>query len=184
MPHAVWRFLGPGSGYAFAEGRRGLSEEQENTIFFGRRLPEPLPAVEIAYLSDGRTGNLIGSSFSAFVVSPAVRALLEPAAPVQFVPARLPRRRGSGYAIMNLLAHVPCLDAERSDYDRMPGHPDRLLAVRRLVQREIPADAPALFHMAELPGAILVRADLRAGLEALGGCGEFVEVEDFRWGLV
>jgi hypothetical protein len=38
--------------------------------------------------------------------------------------------------------------------------------------------------VAELPGAILVRADLRARLEALDGAGEFVEVEDFTWGLV
>ncbi|HUA27930.1 MAG TPA: hypothetical protein VMC03_03530 [Streptosporangiaceae bacterium] len=183
MPHTVWQFLGPGSGDAFAEGRRGLSEDQESAIYRGQRLPEPLPDVEIVYLSEGRIGNLIGSSFSAFVVSPAVRALLDPATPVQFVPVRL-RRRASGYAIMNLLAHVPCLDTERSDYERMPGHPDRLLAVRRLVLHEIPADAPALFHMAELPGAILVRADLRAGLEALDSVGEFVEVEDFTWGMV
>jgi hypothetical protein len=184
MTHAVWQFLGPGSGDAFAESRRGLSDEQENAIYFGQRLPEPLPDVEVRALSEGRVGHVIGTSFSLFVVSPAVHALLDPAAPVQFVPVRLPRRRGSGYAIMNLLAHVPCLDFERSDYDRMPGYPDRLLAIRQLVLREIPADAPALFHMAELPGAILVRADLRAGLEALDGAGEFVEVEDFTWGLV
>jgi hypothetical protein len=184
MPHAVWDSLGPGSGYAFALAWRGLSEEQGNAIFFGQRLPQPLPDVEIGPLSEGRIGNLIGTSSSAFVVSPAVRALLDPVAPVQFVPVRLPRRRGRGYAIMNLLAHVPCLDTERSDYDRMPGHPDRLLAVRRLVLREIPADAPAAFHMSELPGAILVRDDLRAGLEALDRAGTFVDVEDFAWGLV
>jgi hypothetical protein len=184
MPYAVWQFPGPGSGDAFAESRRGLSPEQEDAIYFGERLPEPLPDVETGPLSEGRIGHVIGTSFSAFVVSPAVRALLDPVAPVQFVPVRLPSRPGSGYAIMNLLAHVPCLDFERSDYDRMPGHPDRLLAVRRLILREIPLAAPALFHVAELPGAILVRADLRARLEALDGAGEFVEVEDFTWGLV
>jgi hypothetical protein len=186
-PRAIWQFLGPGSGDAFAEGRRGLTQEQEDAIYFGERLPEPLPDVEIMYLAEGRIGNVIGSSFSAFVVSPAVRALLDPVAPLQFLPVRLPRhrvRRRSGYAIMNLLAHVPCLDFERSDYDRISGYPDRLEAVRRLVLHEIPADAPALFHVAELPGAILVRADLRAGLEALDGVGEFVEVEDYTWGLV
>lgn len=187
MPHAVWQFLGPGSGYAFAEARRGLSDEQENAVYFGERLAEPLPDVTIGPLSEGRIGHVIGTSFSAFVVSPAVRALLDPVAPVQFVAVRLPRRPGSGhgpgYAIMNLLARVPCLDTERSDYDRMPGHPDRLLGLRRLVLREIPADAPAVFHVAELPGAILVRADLRARLEALDGAGEFVAVEDFTWGL-
>jgi hypothetical protein len=183
LPHAIWQFLGPGSGDAFAESRRGLSQVQENAIYFGERLPEPLPDVEIGLLSEGRIGHVIGTSFSAFVVSPAVRALLDPVAPVQFVAVRLPRRRGSGYAIMNLLAHVPCLDFERSDYDRMPGDPDRLVGLRRLVLHEIPANAPAVFHVAELPGAILVRADLRAGLEALGAAGEFVEVEDFTWGL-
>jgi hypothetical protein len=193
MSHAVWQFLGPGSGYAFAQGQRGLSDEQENAIYFGQRLREPLPDVEIGPLSEGRLGHVIGTSFSAFVVSPAVAGLLDPVSAVQFVPVRLPRGPGSGsdtgtgtgtgYAIMNLLAHVPCLDFERSDYDRMPGHPDRLLGVRRLVLRAIPADAPALFHVAELPGAILVRADLRAGLEALDGAGEFVEVGDFTWGL-
>jgi len=183
---AVWQFLGPGSGYAFAEGRRGLSDDQENAIYFGQRLPEPLPDVEVGPLSEGRIGHVIGTSFSAFVVSPDVRALLDSAAPLQFVPVRLPRHGGGrepGYAIMNLLAHVPCLDFERSDYDRMPGHPDRLLGVRRLVLHEIPADAPALFHVAELPGAILVRADLRARLEALDGAGEFVEIADYTWGL-
>lgn len=184
MPYAVWQFLGPGFGDAFAESRRGLSHEQETAIYFGERLPEPLPDIEIGPLSEGRIGHVIGTSFSAFVVSAAVRALLDPVAPVQFIPVRLPRRRGSGYAIMNLLAHVSCLDFERSDYDRMPGHPDRLLAVRRLILREIPSDAPALFHVAELPGAILVRADLRAGLEALDRAGAFVDVEDFAWGLV
>jgi hypothetical protein len=79
--------------------------------------------VETGSLSEGRIGHVIGTSFSVLVVSPAVRALLDPA-------------------------------------------------------------APALFHVAELPGAILVRADLRARLEALDGAGEFVEVEDFTWGLV
>jgi len=84
MPYAVWQFPGPGSGDAFAESRRGLSPEQEDAIYFGERLPEPLPDVETGPLSEGRIGHVIGTSFSALVVSPAVRALLDPAARPSF----------------------------------------------------------------------------------------------------
>lgn len=183
--HTIWEFLGPGSSDAFAESQRGLSEEHDNAIYLGQPLPEPLPDVGIRYLSKGRIGNVIGSVLSAFIVSAAVRMLLERSAPVQFIPVQMPRRTARDYAILNVLAHVACLDTEHSDYDRMPGHPERLLAVRRLVLREIPTDAPALFHVAELPAAILIRADLRAALEELDdGVGEFVRIEDFTWGLV
>jgi hypothetical protein len=181
--HTVWQFLGPGSGYAFAESQRGLSEDQENAIYFGQPLPEPRPDVEIAYLSEGRLGGVIGSSFSALIVSATVRTLLGQRASAQFIPVRLPRHSGRDYAVLNVLAHVACFDARRSDYDRIPGHPERLMAVRRLVLHAIPATAPPLFHVAELPGAILVRADLRAELEELDGVGEFVDVADFTWGL-
>jgi hypothetical protein len=119
-------------------------------------------------------------------VSPAVQELLDTAAPgkLQFVPVELPHSTGTGYAILNVLAHVPCFDFERSDYDRLPGHADRLIAVRRLVLREIPDDAPAIFHVAELPAAILVGKDLREKLEDLDdGVGEFISVDDFTWGV-
>ncbi len=183
--HHVWQFLGPGSGHAFAESQRGLSESQQTDIFLGRPLSVPPPEVDVRYLSEGSLGNVIGSSFSAFVVSPAVQELIGAAAPAQFVAVRLPHDSSApGYAILNVLAHVDCFDRGRSDWDHVPGRPERVLAVRRLVLRGIPLDAPAIFHVGGLPGVLLVRTDLRAALEGLGGVGEFVPIAHFRWGLI
>jgi hypothetical protein len=182
--HAVWKFTGPGAGYAYAEGQRGLSVAQQNAIFFGEPLPDPLPEAEITALSEGMRGHLIGSSFSAFIVSRPARELLEGRAPVQFIPARLPRGAAGDYAILNALASVPCFDYHGSEYERLAGDPRQILTVRRLVLRELPRDAPSLFHLAELPGALLVDEALRADLLKLDdGIGELVPVEDFTWGV-
>jgi hypothetical protein len=183
--HRVWEPLGPGSGIAYVEAQRGLTDDQVTAVFFGEPLPEPVPNVDLLSLTPGHLGNLLGSSFSAHIVSATLRDLLVRTVPgqLQLVPARLPGRRTADYAILNVLARVACLDLKHSRFQRLPGHPDRLQNISRLALRPIPKGTPPIFHIAEIPAAILVRKDLQEQIMAAGNAvGKFVPTEDYRWG--
>ena len=159
--YRVWQDLGPGSGVAFAEGQEGLSDEHVTDLYRGRPLAEPFPDVRITYLGDGELGDLVGSAFSTPLVSPAIRAVLERAAPgaVQFVPVELANRPGAGYALLNVVASVPRLTAGR----------------------DVPPDAPPIAKVDAVPGAVFVRDDLREELEGTGGSvGEFLTVDEYE----
>jgi hypothetical protein len=106
------------------------------------RLPEPLPDVEIGPLSEGRIGHLIGTSFLVFVVSSAVRALLDPVAPVQFVPVRLPRRHGSGYDSV-VAIHQPSSPSSSWNVPVGPSLP--IVAIRTMFRALISTGRPCSF---------------------------------------
>jgi hypothetical protein len=182
----IWQATGPGAAVAWAEAQRGLSEDQIVAIHFGRNLEEPLPEVEITSLSDGRLGNAIGSSFSVLIVSPAARNVLTVGAAqaLQFIEVQLPVPGADGYTIVNVVEHVPAFDEARSDVERLPAPPDRIVTVRKLALADVPGDAPPIFHIAEFPGPLVVRDELRARLEALGDAGEFIPIDDYEVGLV
>ncbi len=183
--HWFWRDFMPAEGYAFAEDQRGLDDATYEALLHGRRLPEPLPTIQVTSLGPGRFGNLVGSAWSGRIVSPALRELLAGALgeDVQFIPTRLPRRRRD-YTHANVLASLPCVDFERSQLVAAQDGGDTPEAITRLVLRPPPAAAPGAFHAQELPGEVLVSDDLRTQLERLGDSGRFTPPDEFTWGVI
>jgi hypothetical protein len=180
--HQVWACYFPGSGFAFAEAREGLDYEQISQLLLGERLSEPLPEVTITRLSRGKMADMLGAAWPGFMISPKLRAILEECcgSDTQFIPVRIKRHPKLKYSIVNFLAQVPCLDRSRSDFETFSEPPHAIQTLRKMVLKPIPETAPAIFHIAELPQAVLVRDDLRERMQAVSSSpGRFIRVEDY-----
>lgn len=184
--HQVWRGYYPGSGFAFAETVDGWSYEVDHEVLFGHRLPDPVPRLTVGKLSRGELPDTLAMAGSGILVSSRLSAVLEWGAGqhIQFIPAAIKRVRDERYSLANLLSLVPCLDRERSDFDTFDAPPHAIRTMRKMVLAPILPEAPAIFHMREMPGVILVRDDLREAMcEASSSAGEFLPVSSFRRGL-
>jgi len=183
MEHFIWKGYFPGSGYAFAESQEGLTSEQTIAMRVGTKLPEPLPKVTITRLSEGELPDLLESVWASKVVSAKLKGVLEKNCPkcIQYIPVKLEEYPNLKYWIANVLTSIPCLDREKSKVTTSPQPPHAVRRVSKLVLKPIPGDAPALFHMEELPAAILVSANLRQALESASeSAGEFIVVKEYR----
>ena len=180
---AVWQDWMPGDGYAWAIAFDSLSDRDQDAIFFGRRLSEPLPSPTVSELTEGELGDLVGSGASLLIVSPSLRRVLdrEAGSATQLIPVEIDGHPDAGYAIVNVLTELDLLDRDRSSCSR--DEDGLLMGVRSLALRPVPADAPPIFRLVEPAGVVVVERELREALEAAATSpGRFVPVEDFRWG--
>lgn len=186
MNYQVWDAYYPGSGFASVEEMSGLTDEQESVIFLGRPLAQPLPGIAIKKLSKGKMPDALGTFTSSRLVSAKLRDVIEKSCPqgIQFIPATLPRQRKPLYFMANIILHVACFDRERSQYQAFADPPYAIRAVKKLILKPIPQDAPPIFHLAEIPAVILVRNDLcRAMQSASSSPGSFTIVDQFTFGV-
>ncbi|MGO9935470.1 MAG: hypothetical protein ACLPV8_27175 [Steroidobacteraceae bacterium] len=184
--HRVWRGYYPGSGFAFAEKVDGWSYEIDGEVLFGRRLPDPLPRLTVTKLSPGELPGTLAMAGSGILVCTRLHAVLSQAvtSEIQSLPASIKRDPQARYALVNLLASVACLDRVRSECEAYEDPPHAIRTLRKMVLTPIAADAPAAFHMAEMPGVILIRDDLREAMQAVSvSAGEFVPVDEYRRGV-
>lgn len=186
MRHWIWDGYEAGDGYAFAESQAGLTPEQQHALLVGTPLDEPLPEVRVTALSPGRLPDAMASAFNALLVSDALRAVLAAHVPhgVQYLPASLEGKEEAGpWWAVNATVHVAAMDREGSEYETFPGT-EAMRRVRRLALRPVPEDAPALFHLEEIPQLLVVSDGLRRALEAAGGApGVFQAPEAWRLGF-
>ena len=186
IEYRVWRGYYPGSGFAFAEKMTGWSYELDCEVLFGRRLPAPLPRLTITKLSPGTLPDAMAMAGSGILVSSRLKGVLEQPAGeyLQFVPAAIKRDPKARYSLVNLMALVPCLDRELSKYEAYEDPPHAIRTLRKLVLTAIVPDAPAVFRIAEMPGVILVRDDLREAMQAVSASpGEFTPISRYRRGV-
>ena|SRR5262245_20680607 len=184
MRYQLWDCYYPGSGFAFAEQQKGLSYEQQNQILFGQRLADPLPTVTITRLSRGKLPDLLGAAWTSYIVATVLRDLLEEfcAEAAQFIPVRIARRPRARYWIANILNSLPCFDPKRSEYTTHLHPPYPIHTLQKLVLKPIPPDAPAVFHIEELPDVLMVRDDLRERMQAASSSpGRFIRVEEYSF---
>jgi hypothetical protein len=185
--HQVWDGYDAGSGYAFAESVEGWSYELAYQVLSGQRLPEPLPRLTVTRLSPGKRPDAMATVGSGILVSSILKEVLEQWAGehIQFVPVKIQRYPKARYSLVNLLAHVPRLDRARSKYETYDEPPHAIHTLRKLVLTTIAPDAPPIFRMAEIPGVILVRDDLREAMQAVSSSpGLFVPVSKYRRGVL
>jgi hypothetical protein len=186
ITHRVWRGYYPGSGFAFAEKVDGWSYEIDDEVLFGRRLLDPLPRLRVTKLSPGELPDALAMAGSGILVCTKLNAVLRRSvtSQIQCLPASIQRDSQARYALINLLASVVCLDRERSEYDAYEDPPHAIRTMRKMVLTPIAADAPLAFHIAEMPGVILIRDDLRETMQAVStSAGEFVPVDEYRRGV-
>jgi hypothetical protein len=183
--YQVWDAYYPGSGFASVEEMTGITDEQENEVFFGTPIPEPLPVVSITRLSEGEMPDALGTFTASRLTSMTLREPIERFCPecIQFVPVRLPGRRDPTYFLLNITSHFACFDRNRSEFKAYEDPPHAIRTVRKLVLKPIPQEAPAVFHLAEIPGVILVRDDLRTEMQAVSSsAGTFTPTAEFTFG--
>jgi hypothetical protein len=184
MKHWIWDGYSPGGAYAFAESVGGLPDAAQEAVLFGRPLDEPLPAMRVTALSPGALPDTLATVVDVLLVSDTLRAVLREHVPdgVQHLPARVPGADGEYWGV-NATARVAALDREKSELENYPGT-EAVRRVRRLVLRPIPADAPALFHLEEIPQLLLVSDALRKALQAASkSAGEFQAPEEWKLGF-
>lgn len=182
--HWIWSGYFPGSGHAFAEAQEGLSPSQLDALLVGKPLGEPLPEVRVTALSPGKLPGAMASAFHALLAADKVKKAVEAhvAEGVQYLPASLKGKRGS-YHVVNPTVRVAALDRKKSEFETYPGT-EAMRSVRKLVLGKIPADAPALFRLEEIPQLILVSDALKKALEkASASPGEFESPGEYRLGV-
>jgi hypothetical protein len=185
MKHWIWDGYSPGAGYAFAESQKGLSPEQQRAILLGTPLDEPLPEVRVTAFSAGKLPDVMASAFYPLLVSDAVRKVVEEQVPegVQYLPAKLEGKRAGTWWALNATGRVAAVDLKKSEYDTYAGSQD-IRRVKRLVLKPVPADAPALFHLGEIPHVLVVSDAFRRAVEKAGDAvGVFQDPDEWRLGF-
>jgi hypothetical protein len=183
MEHFIWQGYFPGSGFAFAEAQKGLSDEQSLGFLVGNKIENPPKSIVITELSEGELPDLLESAWSARMVSAKLKKVLEKNCPdcIQYIPVKLEDHPNAKYWIANVLTSIECVDREKSKLKTFPKPPHTIKGVSKLVLKPIGDDAPALFRIAELTPDMLVSEALRKELEAASSsAGRFTRVQDYR----
>ena len=183
MEHFIWQGYFPGSGFAFAEARDGLSPEQSYAILVGNKIESPPKRVVITALSKGKLPDLLESGWSSRMVSATLKKILEKNCPdcIQYIPVKLAAHPDAKYWIANVLTSIECVDREKSKLKTFPKPPHTIKGVSKLVLKPIGDDVPALFRIAELTPDMLVSEALRKEIEAASSsAGKFIKVQDYR----
>ena len=184
MNYQVWDAYYPGSGFASVEEIGDLTDEQERAIFFGRPLVPPLPRITIKKLTKGKMPDTLGTVTASRLVSARLRAVLEKFCPVgiQFSRATSPRFTKTRYFMANITMHLACFDRDRSQYRTFSDPPYAIHAVKKMVLKPIPQDAPAVFHLEEMPAVILVHdgALCREMQSVSSSPGTFTKVDHYQ----
>ncbi|HET7229001.1 MAG TPA: DUF1629 domain-containing protein [Longimicrobium sp.] len=183
MKHWIWTGYAPGAGHAFAEDQEGLTQPQLEAILFGRPIAEPLPETRVTKLSAGKLPDVMGSAFYALLVTDAVRAVLEEHAGkvVQFLPAKVKGKRAAYWAL-NATGQAKAMDRAKSKFKAWSDG-EGIESVRHLALK-VPASAPALFHLAEIPQVLVVSDALKEALEAASKSpGDFESPGEWRLGF-
>jgi hypothetical protein len=180
----VWQIYVPGEGYTFCEAMDGLTEEYRTALMLGEPLAPPLPTFEVKRLTAGTLGDMLGTGWSAMLLSDRIRACL-PDDIVQFVPVTLPVPSPQAYHLANFLELRKGFDYERSEYELNDGDPLDIERVKSLHLSFDDPDLPPVFRLWELPFVILVQAELRERIEAVSASpGHFIRPEDYSYGYL
>lgn len=184
MKHWIWTGYAPGAGHAFAEDQEGLPQPAQEAILFGRPIDEPFPEIRVTKLSAGKLPDVMGSAFYALLVTDAVRAVLEEHAGkvVQFLPVTLKGKRGATYHALNATGQAKAMDRAKSEFEAWPDG-EGIQRVKHLALK-VPASAPALFHLKEIPQVLVVSDALKEALEAASKTpGDFESPDEWRLGF-
>lgn len=186
MIYLAWQAYNSGSSYAMAEDIEGWTDEQEDQIFFGKPVPAPLPKVQIKLLSPGRVADVIGTPSATRLVSASLKGVMESFCPdcVQYIPITVPRMATSkDYFIANIVKHTEAMDMIQSVYQTFEDSPDVIYQITNLVLKPLGKDSPPIFHLKEVPAIILVRDDLREGIQQVSrAAGNFIPIDEYRFG--
>jgi hypothetical protein len=179
----IWRPYTAGEGFAYAYEAE-WNDFPYRSVVIGEPVSEPFPEVTFGRFShEGPLPDALGGPFGCVIAAPNLRELLtrESGAPIQWIPVKLRRRSSPPYAIANVLMRLPCLDEQRSQLTRdEEGFVD---AVTRLALRPLPADAPGIFHLAEMRSVLVVQEQLRRQMEATSPSpGRFIAVDEYELG--
>jgi hypothetical protein len=186
MNYQVWEAYYPGSGFASVEEIAGLTDEQERAIFLGTPLPLPLPRITLKRLTRGKMPDALGTVTASRLVSARLREVIEACCPqgIQFIPAVASKSAKMHHFMANITLHYAGFDRERSQYRAFADPPHAICAIKKMVLRPIPEDAPAIFHLQEIPAVILVRDDLRRAMQSVSSsAGSFTVADRYRFGV-
>lgn len=179
LDHWVWQHYPWGREWAEARGQDGLAGEYVH-ILRGEPVPKPWPKIRITKISPGELPDRLTGPIDPLVSERLAKLLTATAARIELIPVTLEGRRRKFY-LLDVLEHVACLDEEHSTLRRNAD--GRVSKVFKLVLRGVPPGSPALFRVATFPAVTLVSRELRETMESeCEGPGEFVPIEDFRWG--
>ncbi len=176
----VWSGYSGEPGMAFVTEFGGLSSADSRKLLNGQPL-DAVPRPTVRRHEPGEFTDMLGDSIGLLLLGPVLVGALQGAgARLQLVPLAVPRRPELQYAIANVLDSVPALDRERSKLTTFIDT-DVIDRITRLALRPMPADAPAIFHVAEHPVLVLVNDALRQQLQAASRHpGVLTRVQEWR----
>jgi hypothetical protein len=183
----VWETAPMKTGWAEAVAAVGWTTKQTLDVFFGRRVPEPLPHVKVTELTRGKLPEVLMAPTSTLFVNRRLHDILAEALGdgVQFLTAEIKGHKGEEYWIANVTQTHPCMDRDNSDYDAYPDPPHAIHTVRKLVMLSSLDDAPPIFHCAEMADKLIVRDDVRKQMETKSSyAGTFVAPEKYTRGVL